>query len=76
METCSHVFRVNPREINYLQVTLQSYDGMVVVRTIDPEAALIELKTAPGCEDLVFEVIRHLIKVEDISMRPDNAVRV
>jgi hypothetical protein len=67
---------VKPREINYLQVTLESYDGMVVVRTIDPEAAFIELKTAPGCEDLVFEVIAHLVKVENISMRQDNAVRV
>jgi len=76
METHSHVFRVNPFEINYLQVTLQSYDGMVVVRTIDPEAGLIELKTAPGCENLVFEIIRHLVKEEDISMRQDNAMRV
>jgi hypothetical protein len=67
---------VKPREINYLQVTLESYDGMVVVRTIDPEAALIELKTAPGCEDLVFEVITHLVKVENISMRQDNVARV
>ena len=76
METRSHFFRVNPCEINYLQVTLQSYDGIAVVRTIDPEAALIELKTAPGCEALVFEVVRHLVNVENISMRPDNAVRI
>jgi len=76
METCNRVFRVNPSEINYLRVTLESYDGMVVLRTVDPKKALIELQIAPGCEDLVFEVIRHLIKVENISMRPDNAVRV
>ena len=74
METRSHVFRVNPTEINYLQVTLESYDGMVVVRTIDPAAGLIELQMAPGCEDLVFEVIKHLVKIEDISMRHDDTV--
>jgi hypothetical protein len=73
METCSHIFRVNPREINYVQVTLGSYDGMVAVRTIDPGAALIELQMAPGCEDFVFEVIKHLVEMENISMGQDNA---
>jgi hypothetical protein len=68
METFSRVFRVNPCEINYLRVTLESYDGMVVVRTIDPQKALIELQIAPGCEDLVLEVIEHLGKAENISI--------
>jgi len=74
MKTCSHIFRVNTCEINYLRVTLESYDGMVVVRTVDPKAALIELQMAPGCEDLVFEVIEHLVNVENISMRQDNTI--
>ncbi len=69
METRSHIFRVNPTEINYLRVTLESYDGMVVVRTVDPDAALIELQMAPGCEDLVFEVIEHLVREENISIQ-------
>ena len=68
METCSRAFKVNPSEINYLRVTLESYDGMVVLRTIDPQEALIELQIAPGCEDLVSEVIEHLRKAENISI--------
>ena len=76
METRSRFFRVNPSEINYLRITLESYDGMVVVRTVDPEAALIELQMAPGCEDLVFEVIEHLVNVENISMQRDDTANV
>jgi hypothetical protein len=66
---------VNPHEINYLRVTLESYDGMVVVRTVDPQAALIELKTAPGCQELVFEILDHLVSIEGISMRQDDTVK-
>ena len=69
MKTTSRIFRVRPHEINYLRVTLESYDGMVVVRTADRKEALIELRIAPGCEDLVFEVIDHLKNVENISIR-------
>lgn len=65
---------MNPCEINYLQVTLESYDGMVVVRTLDPQTALIEIKTAPGCEELVTEIIDHLVRIEGISMQQDDVV--
>ncbi|MBW2609041.1 MAG: DUF4911 domain-containing protein [Deltaproteobacteria bacterium] len=68
METIKHVFQVDRREINYLRVIIESYDGMAVVRTIDPHAALIELQVSPGCEDLIFELVNSLRKNEDIRM--------
>ena len=45
METTKHIFKVDRREINYLRVTIESYDGMALVKTIDPQSALIELVT-------------------------------
>lgn len=66
METNKHIFRVDRRDINYLRVTIESYDGMGVVRTIDPQAALIEVQVAPGCEDFFSELVNSLVKDESI----------
>ena len=68
METNKHIFRVNRRDINYLRVTIESYDGMGVVRTIDPQAALIEVQVAPGCEVFFSELVNSLVKDESIAM--------
>jgi hypothetical protein len=67
METNKYILRVNRRDINYLRVTIESYDGMGVVRTIDPQAALIEVQVAPGCEPLFFDLMDSLARDEGIS---------
>jgi hypothetical protein len=72
METSRHLFRVDRREINYLKITIESYDGMAVVKTIDPYAALIELQISPGCETLVFELLDSLANVESIPINAEN----
>ena len=53
METSNQIFCVDRQEINYLRVIIESYDGMAIVRTIDPYDALIEIQISPGCEDIV-----------------------
>jgi hypothetical protein len=68
METNKHIFRVDRRDINYLRVTIESYDGMGVVRTIDSHAALIEVQVAPGCEDFFSELVNSLVKDERIVL--------
>lgn len=70
MESRRHVFRVDRREINYLRVTMESYDGMAVVRTLDPHAALIEVMVSPGSEPLFSEVVRSLIERESMDIFP------
>jgi len=55
----------------YLRATIESFDGMAVVRTNDPAEAIIELLIAPGCEDSVEELIgdlrnRERIKIEEL----------
>lgn len=72
METTKHLFKVDRREINYLKITVESYDGMAVVTTIDPFTALIELQISPGCESLVFELLDSLADVESILINAET----
>lgn len=73
METTKHIFRVDRREINYLRVTVESYDGMAVVRTIDPRRALIEILVSPGCEDFIFDLLDSLVHHEGVKLAPIEA---
>ncbi len=68
METIRHIIRVDRREINYLSLIIASYDGIALVRTIDPHEALIELQISPGCEYFVFELLDYLVEDEAISL--------
>lgn len=68
METIRRRFIVERSDIAYIRVTVESYDGMAVVRTIDPRAALIELQIAPGCEDMIMKLLDHLSEREAVPM--------
>lgn len=68
MKTSRHFFRVERHEINYLRVTIESYDGMALVRTVDPKEATIELLVSPGCEAILFTLIDSLKREEGIQM--------
>jgi len=68
------VFHVDRREISYLRFTLESYDGMAAVTTLDPYTALIEVSIAPGCEEIVFELLDSLKNQEGLRIeRVSNA---
>ncbi len=69
METIKKTFIVERKEINYLRITLESYDGMAVVRTIDPHEAKIEIMISPGCVELVDELLASLIKDEGLLIK-------
>lgn len=72
METIKRLFKVDRREINYLKITIESYDGMAVVKTMDPNASIIELQISPGCEKLIFDLLDSLENVESISIHIEN----
>ena len=75
METIRRVFSVDRREINYIRLTVESYDGMAVVRTIDPHAASIEVLIAPGCEETVIELLGDICQREGVRLEPfDNEI--
>jgi hypothetical protein len=68
LESTRWLFRVNREDIHYLRTTIESYDGMAVVRTVDADKALIELLIAPGCEDLISTLLA--------AMRHKEAIRL
>ena len=69
METIKRNIRVDRREIAYLRYTIESYDGMAVVSTIDPHEALLEIRIAPGCEGTIEELLDELKHKENITMQ-------
>ncbi|MFC1863383.1 DUF4911 domain-containing protein [Thermodesulfobacteriota bacterium] len=74
METTNQIFCVDRQEINYLRVIIESYDGMAIVRTIDPYDALIEIQISPGCEDILFMLLKSLERTENIKLKPASKV--
>jgi len=68
MQTIKRVFNVDRKDINYLRSTVESYDGMAVIKTLDPYAATIEIRIAPGCESLVSELLNYLKEKEGVGL--------
>lgn len=68
METSRFLFRVRPQEIAYLRSTLESYDGMAVVSTVDPAGAVVEVRVAPDCEEFIFELLEDLVRMEGLEL--------
>ena len=68
METTRRTFRVDREEINYLRITLESYDGMAVVRTLDPHKAEIEIMMSPGCEGIIQNLLESLRNREGLNI--------
>ncbi len=62
------IFQVKREDIDYIRNTMESYDGMALVRTVDPHKALIEIYVAPRCERSVFELIESLRRREEINI--------
>ena len=62
--------RIDRRQIAYFKFTLEAYEGVALMRTIDPRLGTVELLIGPGCEDVVAGIIDDLsarIKIEDIG---------
>ena len=51
-----------------MRFTLESYDGMALVSTLDPRLALIEVSIAPGCEQSVLELMDALKNDEGLMI--------
>lgn len=71
METIKRQIKVDRHEISYLRYTIESYDGMAVVRTVDPYEAVIELQIAPGCETLIQSLLFEIRDREGVRITID-----
>lgn len=78
MDTHSLFLRVPRKEIAYLKFIIESYEGMAVIRTKDPDQAIVELMIAPGWEkemEKVLEALRKEILIEEVREEESNGER-
>jgi len=68
METTKQSYRVERSQIHYIRWTVESYDGMATVSTIDPREAIIEIKISPGCEETIRHLLDSMIIEEGIKL--------
>jgi hypothetical protein len=68
MDTHSRFFRVHRKDIAYFKFIIESYEGMAVMRTKDPQEAIVELMVAPGWEKDVDEILEGLRKEIPIEL--------
>ena len=62
MDTQSRYFRIHQKDIAYFKFIVESYEGMAIVRTLDPREAVVELMIAPGWEKDVEQLLEGLRK--------------
>lgn len=68
-ETQIRYFVIEPKDIVWIKAILESYEGMVVVRTVDIKQPVIELLIAPDFASVLQPVIEEIasqVKLEEI----------
>jgi hypothetical protein len=75
MDTISLIIQIPPQEIAYLSFIIESYEGVAVVRTIDPRAGLVELMVSPHFQvemDAVLADLAREFPVQNVSPTVTN----
>ena len=70
MDTVQWYFRIRRKDIAYLKFILESYEGLGVLRTIDPRGGIVEVMVPPGMEkdmEMVLEGLGDEIPMERIE---------
>ena len=67
-QTTKQLYRVDRREIAFIRFILEAYDGVAIVKTLDPASGLVEFQIAPGFEPDFAMILRDLER--DIMMEP------
>jgi uncharacterized protein DUF4911 len=68
-ETQMRYFIIDPKDIVWIKAILESYEGMVVVRTVDIKQPVIELLIAPDFAHTLGPVIEEIasqVKMDEI----------
>ena len=60
MKTIKRYYRVDRSQIAYIRFTLEAYEGLASVTTLDPFLGLIRLTIAPGRGPEVDAIIKDL----------------
>jgi hypothetical protein len=68
--TVKRYYRVDRGQIHFLKFILEGYDGVAVLRTIDPQEGLVVLQIGPGCQSIVDMIVEDLgrhIRIEPVE---------
>ena len=60
MDTISLVIQIPPEEIAFLSFILESYEGVAIARTVDPQQGIVELMVAPDYQEEIREILKDL----------------
>ncbi len=66
MDTISYRAKVHRDQIGFVNSIIEGYDGIAVVRTLDPKEGILELWVSPFFEDVTTEVMKSL--AEEIGL--------
>jgi len=59
-QTRKQFFRIHRNHICFVRFILEAYDGIALMRTIDAKKGIVEIMTAPGCNDEVDAILQDL----------------
>jgi len=62
LKTINQHYRVDRREIAFIKFIFEGYDGIAMMRTLDPARGIIALHIPPGCEKHVKAILQDLKK--------------
>jgi hypothetical protein len=60
VEATQRYYRVDRREIFFIQSIIEGYDGLAMMSTIDPTRGVIRLSMSPGTETDVSDILQDL----------------
>jgi hypothetical protein len=67
-----YILSIEKSEICYLQWIIESYDGMAIMRTLDPMTGAVEISIAPGCTEEIVSLIDYLKEDGSIHLKSDT----
>jgi hypothetical protein len=73
METVTAYYRVAKNDIAFIRFILEAYDGVAVLRTVDPTRGIIALHQAPDRQKLaarIMDSLRAEIRIVELTETP------
>ena len=72
MDTIQRYYRVDRREICFIQSIFEGYDGLATMSTIDPNRGVIRLSIPPDTETDVLDILQDL-KTSGVLMEAESS---
>ena len=70
IQTIARYYRINRKDISFLRFILEAYEGIAVLTTMDPLEGVVKVTMAPGCEQMVGDLLTTMHNRRDIFLEP------